>query len=127
MCYNSYVGGIMDLEYKIENNEFHNVKEVLKAKFHISDRLLTKLKKSHKIFLNSNPCYVTTILNNNDIVSVNLDFEEETPNIVSTKIDLNIIFEDEYLLIINKPANLPVHPSQSHYENSLSNRSQVLF
>lgn len=117
----------MNLEYKIENNEFHNVKEVLKAKFHISDRLLIKLKKSHKIFLNSNPCYVTNILNNNDIVSVNLDFEEETPNIVPTKMVLNIVFEDKYLLIINKPAGIPVHPSQSHYENSLSNRSQILF
>ena len=113
----------MKLEYALKNNEFHNVKEVLKAYFQISDRLLTKLKKNKKVLLNNKPCYVTAILNNDDIVSVDLDFEEETPNIIPTKMILDIVFEDETLLIINKPAGIPVHPSQSYYENSLSNRN----
>lgn len=35
--------------------------------------------------------------------------------------DLNIIYEDKYILAINKPANMAVHPSLRHFENSLSN------
>ena len=117
----------MNLEYKIKKNEFYNVKEVLKAKFQISDRLLAKLKREKRVFLNYKPCYVTTLLNPDDIITVNLDFDEETENIIPTKMDLNIIFEDEAFLIINKPAKLAVHPSQNHYENSLTNRNKVLF
>ena len=42
----------------------------------------------------------------------NLDFEEVSSNIVSTKMNLNIIYEDDYYIVINKPAGLPVHPFQ---------------
>ena len=117
----------MKLEYTLKNTEFHNVKEVLKAEFQISDRLLTKLKKNQQIFLNGKSCYVTAKPNYNDIISIDLDFNEESDNIVPTKMALDILFEDNALLIVNKPAGVPVHPSQSYYENSLSNRYKILF
>lgn len=117
----------MKLEYTVKSNEFHNVKEVLKAKFQISDRLLTKLKREKRIFLNNNPCYITALLSSNDTVSVNLNFEEDAENIIPTKMDLAIIFEDDCFLIINKPAGIAIHPSQSHYENSLSNGVKFYF
>lgn len=41
--------------------------------------------------------------------------------------ELNIIYEDEYMLIINKPAGMPVHPSARHFENSLSNGVKYYF
>ncbi len=117
----------MKLELKITENKYYNVKEVLKEYWEISDRLLIKLKKQQKIFLNGNPTYVDAILKNNDIVSVNLDFEETSENIVPTKMNLDIIFEDNFLLIVNKPAGIPVHPSISHYEDSLSNGIKYYF
>ncbi len=111
----------MNLEYKVLDNKYSTIKEVLRDYFNISDRLLTKLKKNEHIFLNNISTYINHSININDFIKVNLDFEEETENIVPTKINLNIIFEDEGLLIINKPAGIPVHPSILHYENSLSN------
>ena len=62
-----------------------------------------------------------------DIVTVNLDFEEESENIVPTSMDLNIIFEDNALLILNKPAGIAVHPSILHYDDSLSNGVKFYF
>ena len=44
-----------------------------------------------------------------------------------TNIPLNILFEDNYLLIVNKPANMPVHPSMRHFEDSLSNLVKFYF
>ena len=117
----------MKLEYTLINNEFHNVKEVLKAKFQISDRLLAILKRNHKIFLNGEPCYITKTIIPNDNICVDLDFNEKNDNIESTKMNLEVLLEDEALIIINKPAGIPVHPSQSHYEDSLSNRIKILF
>ncbi len=41
--------------------------------------------------------------------------------------ELNILFEDDYLLILNKPAGFPIHPSINHYEDSISNGVRYYF
>ena len=52
----------MKLSYQIQPTEhFDNIKEVLKIKFEISDRLLLKLKTNNKIFLNNIPTNITGI------------------------------------------------------------------
>ena len=104
-----------------KKDTFFNVKEVLKVKFEISDRLLLKLKRNNKIFKNSNICSVNEKVYYNDIISFIIDFEEDNSNIVPTKMNLDILYEDEAYIVINKPANLPVHPSILHYDTSLSN------
>ena len=50
---------LMELEVKVKDNQFFNVKEIIKSHFQISDRLLIKLKKEKRIFLNDKPVYVT--------------------------------------------------------------------
>lgn len=118
----------MDLRYVVKENDcYTNVKEVLKAYFHISDRLLLKLKNSKNIFLNGEPTYVSKSLKTNDVIIVRIDFIEDSSNIVPVKMDLDILYEDEYYLVINKPPHLPVHPSMLHYENSLSNGVKYYF
>lgn len=117
----------MKLEYIVNSTQYKTVKEVLKAHFHISDRLLLKLKRHHQIFINGKSTFVHTPLHFNDIVSVDISFHEKSENIVAVKFPLQIIFEDEALLIINKPANLSVHPSMAHFSDSLSNGLQSYF
>ena len=117
----------MELKYKVDNLKYKNIKDVCKNYFEISDRLLTKLKKNQKIFLNNSSAYINTMLSLNDTIIINLDFEEESENIVPTKMDLNILYEDDYLIIINKPSGIPIHPSISHFKNSLSNGLKYYF
>lgn len=117
----------MDLEYKIIDNKYNNVKEILKAHYQISDRLLTKLKKEKRIFLNNQPVYVTEEVKYGDHLKIDMNFVETSDNIVPTQIKLNIVYEDEYLLVVNKPAHIPVHPSCNYYENSLSNGIKFYF
>lgn len=110
----------MELKYIVQDQKY--LKQILKEKFGISDNLLNKLKKDKKIYLNNNNnIYLDTIINHKDEIKINLDFEEDNTNIVPTKMPINILYEDEGLLILNKPPHLPVHPSLNHYENSLSN------
>ena len=118
----------MYLTHIVQKNEnFDNIKELLKTKFQISDRLLLKLKNNNKILLNNKPANIKLPVNINDIITVLLDLEEDNSNIVPTKIDLNILYEDDCFLILNKPANMPIHPSMLHYENSLSNGVKYYF
>lgn len=118
----------MILKYKIkEADEYKIIKDVLKSYFHISDRLLLKLKRNEKIFLNSKKSYVYSNVTTNDIVEVVIDFDEDNSNIVPTKMNLNILYEDDCYMIINKPAGIPVHPSMDHYTDSLSSGIKYYF
>ncbi len=118
----------MNLSYKIrETDRFDNVLHVLKEQLLLSDRLITRLKKANKIYLNNLPTYTKKPVTVGDTVSVLIDFEEDNSNIVATEIPLDIIFEDEYLLVINKPAGIAIHPSILHYNDSLSNGVKFYF
>ncbi len=117
----------MKLEYIIKNNKYYNVKQILKEEFNMSDRLILKLKNNQNILLNSEPTYVDKTVCINDIVTVNIDLPEDNSNIVPTKMDIEIIYEDDAMLIVNKPAGICVHPSMLHYDNSLSNGVRYYF
>ena len=118
----------MHLSYtKTENDNFNNVFQVLKDYFQLSDRLITKLKKNKKIYLNDKETFSRQTICNGDVVSFVLDFDEDNSNIVPSNIPLDIIYEDEYLLILNKPAEIAIHPSILHYDNSLSNGVKFYF
>lgn len=118
----------MELKYVVkEDNKYVNLREVLKAYFNISDRLLLKLKKSEKILLNGSPTFLDKNLSADDEIIVNLDFEENDSNIVPTKMSLDILYEDDSYIVINKASNTPVHPSMLHYEDSLSNGLKYYF
>lgn len=110
----------MKLAY-VNSNKYSNVKEVLKAEFSMSDRLLLKLKKLDKIYLNGNVTSANHSVLENDLIECYLDYEEDNSNIVPTEMSLNIIYEDEAYIVVNKPAGIPVHPSMDHYTDSLSN------
>lgn len=117
----------MKLEYTVKNNKYINVKHILKEKFKMSDRLILKLKKNKKIYLNGTNTYINHPVNLNDTLVVYIDFIEDNSNIVPMKMDLNIIYEDDAMLIINKPSGIAIHPSILHYNNSISNGIKYYF
>lgn len=117
----------MEITYTIEENN-KTIKQILKERLFISDRLLTFLKKNSLILYNNDKITNLNILARlNSTVTVDLNFEEDNNNIVPIKMNLKIIYEDEALLIIDKPAGIPVHPSILHYTNSLSNGVKYYF
>lgn len=118
----------MILEYtKINKDNYIYLRQVLKEKFHLSARLILKLKKEQKILVNGEPTYLDRILNLNDKITILIDFIEDNSNILAAEMELNILYEDEGLLILDKPAGIPVHPSMQHYADSLSNGVRFYF
>ncbi len=117
----------MDLAYTINSNKYDNIKQILKEEFAISSRLFLKLKRENHIYLNDTPITHDNILHQGDIIGVDLNFVEDNSNIVSTKMDLKVLYEDNYMLILDKPSGIAVHPSLSHFETSLSNGVKYYF
>lgn len=117
----------MILEYSINKQDKNKtIKEYL-LKQGISHRLLLTLKNNCCIFCNKIPVYTNQVLNTGDKISLDLNYPEEADNIISTPIPLNIVYEDQTMLILNKPAGIPVHPSLNYYSNSLSNGVKYYF
>ena len=116
----------MKIEYKIENNKI-TINQILQNELKISSRLLFKLIKNNKISLNENICDTRNIPDIGDIISIDFNYEEDNSNIIPTKMELNTIYEDDWLLVVNKPAGIAIHPSILHYSDSLCNGIRFYF
>lgn len=103
------------------------VKEVILSVFSISHRLLITLKKENAISLNNSSCFVWNTVKEGDKINISFSYEEDNSNIIPKEMPLDIIYEDECYLVINKPSGIAVHPSLLHYETSLSNGVRFYF
>lgn len=80
------------------------------------------LKKTPRsILLNGIWEYVTAVMHSGDTLSVTLEETSGSANISPSNTPLSICYEDEDILIVNKPDHMPVHPSMGHHENTLAN------
>lgn len=116
----------MNLIYQVKTNNL-NINHILKNELSISSRLLSKLIKNNLILKNDTICDTRQIALIGDIININFNYEEDNSNIIPIKMNLDIIFEDEWLLIINKPSGVAIHPSNLHYLDSLCNGVRFYF
>ena len=117
----------MELKYLVENKDYKNINEILSLHFKISTRLKNKLIKEKRIFLNGKNIDSRYEVNIGDNIVIDFNYEEDNSNIVAKNIPLDIIYEDEWFLVLNKPAGIAIHPSILHYEDSLSSGVKYYF
>ena len=87
-----------------------------------SRHVIIHLKKTENgILLNGEWAYVGQFLKEGDHLEIRIIESESSEQIVPAELPLDIIYEDEDLLIINKPADMPIHPSINNYDNTLAN------
>ncbi len=110
-----------------DKNKYEQIDSILKNELNFSNRLLAKLIEEKCIFLNDCICDTRNSFDVNAILTIDFNYPEDNTNIVATKMNLDIIYEDEWLLIINKPAGIAIHPSILHYSDSLSNGVKFYF
>lgn len=111
----------------INKDNYNTVNDVLINEFQFSSRLMSKLIKNKKIYLNNSFCNTRKSINYNDEIVVDLSGKENNSNIVATNMDLDIIYEDDWFLVVNKQPGIAVHPSSLHYSDSLSNGIKFYF
>ena len=110
------------IQYKIE--EIHNGKCIgvfLKEKEY-SRAVIIELKKT-KTGIRKNGVWagVNETLKTGDILEICLTEEASSENIMPKECPLDILYEDEDILVLNKPYDMPIHPSVNHYDNTLAN------
>ena len=87
-----------------------------------SAALIRRLRHTEQSILkNGSPVYTTYRLDEGDSLAVTLPEEHGSENIVPVPMDLDIRYEDRDLLVVNKAAGIPIHPSQGNHDNTLAN------
>ena len=87
-----------------------------------SRQIIIHLKKTPMgIQVNGQWAYVRTVLKAGDLVTIHLSETESSEKISPVPMELDILYEDQDILVVNKPADTPVHPSLHNYENTLAN------
>ncbi len=84
--------------------------------------VLTQLKQApEQVCKNGAPSLLRAPLTPGDVLRVDIPERPSREKILPADLPLSILYEDDDLLVIDKPAGMPVHPSQDHYTDTLAN------
>lgn len=92
----------------------------LKQELNLSTGLMNKLKWSEKLYVNGIPRHADFHVEIGDTITADLD--EPTPEYPAEDGAFTILYEDEYILAVDKPAGMLIHPSRSRLTGTLANR-----
>ncbi len=96
------------------------IREYLKEELGLSTRLIRNASVENRILVNNNPVRMRYVLREGDTVIVRLD-TKESQNINPEKIDIDIAYHYEDILIVNKEPFMVVHPTKSYQSGTLAN------
>lgn len=97
------------------------VRNVLERRLGVSRKLLSQVKLTeHGLTVNEQRVYTTAQVSAGDVIRLRME-REESDDILPQPIPIEIVYEDDDLLIVNKPAGMIVHPTHGHYTGTLAN------
>ncbi|MBO5129981.1 MAG: RluA family pseudouridine synthase [Oscillospiraceae bacterium] len=91
----------------------------LRGEMKMSAGLVNRLKWQEKIFVNGKPEHNDYAVMPGDVITAALD--EEEPDYPPQDGEISILYEDEWLLAVDKPARMLIHPSRSRFDGTLAN------
>lgn len=104
-----------------EQEDGWKVRSVMHTRMGISRKLTSALKQTERgIELNGERVYVGRYVKAGDVLEIRIE-QEESDDIFPQPIPIDVLFEDDTILVVHKPAGLIVHPTQGHYLNTLAN------
>ena len=108
------------LTYQI-HSDAQTVKQFLSAQGFSRQTIIALKKQSESILVNEIRVPVNHVLYYGDTLTITLSEIHSSEKILPISLPLNIVYEDEDILVLNKPADMPIHPSLNNYENTLAN------
>ncbi len=97
------------------------VEQICRKKYDISARLLTELKRTDGLHLNGEHIRSIDTVSTGDVLTIDLTENNVSENVEPVKMALDIVYDDDFLTVVNKPRNMCMHPSIGNYLNTLAN------
>ncbi len=107
------------MKIKVENH-LERLDKYLANNTDYSRSLISKMLEKELITVNNKLEKASYKVRENDCIELPDNYSEE-PDVMPVKMDLDIIYEDNDIMIINKPSGLVVHPGSGNYDNTLVN------
>ena len=107
-------------EFKIENDENKRIDSYLIEKLNLSRSKIQTMIKNKQILVNNEETKNSYILKNGDIITSE-EYVEEEMKAVPEKMDLDIVYEDEDVIVVNKRNGMVVHPAVGNKNGTLVN------
>ena len=108
--------------YEISQNDCGlTILQFLKNKGYSSSNVVALKKIPKSILVNGNWEHVNFRLSAGDVLTIHYEETPSAEHIVPERYPLDIVYEDEDLIVINKPCDMPIHPSLNHYTGTLAN------
>jgi 23S rRNA pseudouridine1911/1915/1917 synthase len=95
------------------------VKDIIYGRLDLGRGLIRRMKRGGGVFLNGKRDYLTRRVKAGD--EIRIVFYEEKTELEPQAISLDIVYEDDYLLVVNKPAGMAVHPTGRYQDGTLAN------
>ncbi|CUU45766.1 MULTISPECIES: RluA family pseudouridine synthase [Clostridium] len=96
------------------------IREYLKVELGLSTRLIRSASLGKRIFVNDEVVKMNRVLNEGEIIKIDLE-KDESQDIAPEKMDIDIVYEDEDILVVNKKPFMVVHPTKSYQSGTLAN------
>lgn len=96
------------------------LRDYLKYNHDLSTRLIKKAGMEKRILVNEEIKKLNYIVTKGDYIKIDLN-REENQNIDPQNIPIDIVYEDEDIIVVNKPPYMVVHPTKSHRDGTLAN------
>lgn len=96
------------------------IREYLKAEMGLSSRLIRGAALDKRILVNNNPVKMNYVLKADDNILIDLK-KKESQNIEPEKIDIDVVYEDSDIIVVNKRPNMVVHPTKRYQSGTLAN------
>ena len=117
-----------NIDYIIdEDSAGLRVEQFLRRKRYSGQNLSEIIRMPKSILVNGVHYYMRQELSTGDHLQVRICETQNSEKIPPTKLPLDIVYEDEDLLVLNKPAGMPIHPSLNNYTNSIANALAYYF
>ena len=107
------------MELKIVAAREGRLSSFLKGEMHMSTGLINRLKWQQKIFVNGKPEHNDFAVRPGDVITAAMD--DDAPDYPAEDGELTVLYEDDYLLAVEKPAGMLIHPSHSRNTGTLAN------
>lgn len=109
------------IEYRVTNDhDNQKVSQILKNHLKFSRGEIRRIKRCAGLMVNDQTVRLNALVKEGDLIRVNFLDDDEQP-VIPQDIPLDILFEDEHILVVNKPFNMLVHPLSYHVLNTLAN------
>ena len=117
----SHIKKVVPKEY-----EGRKIREYLKEELGLSSRLIRSASIDKRIYVNNKAVKMNYVLKGEENVLIDL-MKEESQNIDPENIPIDIVYEDEDIIVVNKSPNMVVHPTKRHQSGTLANALMYYF